>query len=140
MNMTEAPSTNKIQLDWNNDNRNEKEKKYDNSKIKESRMRAFLAGWQDFLEHKTSLDGTPQPVTWDLLGMWCGEKYGPIHMELRRGLYILFLQDYLNSPRCSHWTKEKKENAILIGVAEALRLHFEHDGERNQERIYGISG
>jgi hypothetical protein len=99
-------------------------------------MRAFLAGWQDFLENGTSLNGVPQMVTWDLLGMWCGEKYGNIHMELRRSLYILFLQDYLNTQRFADWTDEQKGGAILDATSEALRLHFQYDGERNKERIY----
>lgn len=136
MNMKEAPSTNKIQLDWNNDDRHKQESKYIDLPSKEARMRAFLAGWQDFLKHKTSLHGTPQPITWDLLGMWCGEKYGSIHMELRRGLYILFLKDYLKSPKCADWTDDEKNEAILVAVNEALRLHFEYDDERNQRRIY----
>jgi len=136
MNLREAPSTNKIQLDWSKDWRNEEEKEYDNSNIHKSRMRAFLAGWQRYLKHKTYLDGTPQPVTWALLGMWCGEKYGNIHMELRRGLYILFLQDYLNSPKCADWTKAEKEDAILIGATEAVRLHYKYDSKHNRKRIY----
>lgn len=133
MHMKQAPPKNKIQLDWQNDGRNKQEKKYDNSNINESRMRAFLAGWQDYLEHGTSSGGNPQAVTWDLLGMWCGEKYGEIHMELRRGLYILFLSDYLSA---ADWNESDKKKAILVSVSEATRLHFKYDGKRNQERIY----
>ncbi len=138
MNMKENPANNLIQLNWNDDIRNESEDTYRNERTRGSRMRAFLAGWQDFLNNGSGYSGTPQPVTWDLLGMWCGEKYSNVQMEFRRGIYILYLRDYLDSPNCADWNDEDKENAIQVAVSEALRLHLARDSELNNERFYNL--
>lgn len=118
----------KIILNWDDDGReSEPDGVYHEARSKQSRMRAFLAGWEDFLRNGTSANSQPQQVTWDFLGMWCGEKYGNVPMEFRRGLYILHLQWFLSSPACDKWTEKQRNSAILLAASEAIRLHFDRD-------------
>ncbi len=106
-----------IEINWSNDERSTDVNKYlvDPYSDNESRRKAFLGGWNRFLNNESS--GSLDGVRWVGLGMWCASILGDIPEDQRKDIYRILLSQYVGSDRVEHWKTEDRERVLQL-VAE----------------------
>lgn len=101
-----------IDIAWLNDERSDDPEEYlIDWNDKKSRMRAFLAGWGQFLTGDYSYSQISE-LTWHAVGAYYASVLGDIEVAKRRWIYYAALAEYIKSDRCFHWTDEQRQKAL----------------------------
>lgn len=101
-----------IEVKWLNDGRSSKPDDYlipwNDDK---SRQKAFLSGWQLFLNEGSYKKNV---LHWFTVGAYFASVLGDLPRPERRMIYYASLAEYLKSQKCSHWSDEQRYEALQL--------------------------